>query len=185
MAEDTPVSVVADTVIYLQASINQTNVASSFLRRVDAGEIQLYISRQMIEEIRDVLTRPEIRVKNARLSDQALEAFIESIEQQAILIDPLPSHFSYARDPDDEHVLNLAIEAKAAFIISHDKDLLALMEENRPEGQTFRHQFPGIKVLGAGEFLSHLNRSRQRNETSENPETSPQPDRKPDRGIQR
>jgi uncharacterized protein len=156
MSDAKPV-VVADTVIFLQASINETNVASSFLRRVEAGEVTLCISRLMMEEIRDVLSRPEIRAKNARLSDEALEEFIRSVEENALLIDPLPAHYQYERDPKDEHVLNLAIEAKAQYIISRDNDLLDLMDSSRPAGSEFQRQHPDITILGPGEFITQLN----------------------------
>jgi putative PIN family toxin of toxin-antitoxin system len=150
-------TVVADTVIYLQASTNETNVAASFLRRVEAGEVTLCISRQMIVEILDVLTRPEIRLKNARLSNEELEGFILSIEANALLIDPLPEHYRYVRDPNDEHVLNLAIEAKAQYLLSYDKDLLILTDDSRSEGRAFQHEYPELTILGAGEFITRLN----------------------------
>jgi putative PIN family toxin of toxin-antitoxin system len=159
--------VVADTVIYLQASINDTNVASSVLRRAEAGEVTLCISRQMIAEVRDVLTRQEIRVKNARLSNEELEGFILSIEANASLIDPLPVHYRYARDPDDEHVLNLAIEAKAKYLVSYDNDLLSLMDANRTEGRAFQQLYPELTILTAGEFITRLNTWQARETRSE------------------
>lgn len=79
--------------IYLQASINEANVASSFLRRAEAGDVTLCVSRQMIAEIRDVLTRTEIRAKNALLSDEELANFILRIEENAAIIDPLRPTF--------------------------------------------------------------------------------------------
>ncbi len=149
--------VVADTVIFLQASINETNVASSFLRRVEAGELTLCISRQLILEIREVLTRDEIRAKNSRLSNHELEDFIQGIEANSQFIDPLPTHFRYPRDPDDEHVLNLAIEAKANVLVSYDKDLLSLMDTIRQEGSAFRRTYPGLIILTPGELITRLN----------------------------
>ncbi len=166
MSEHVPVAVVADTVIYLQATLSATNVASSFLRRVETGEVRLFVSRPMLAEIRDVLTRPEIRVKNARLTDEELEGFIQNIEQTAVLIDPLPSHFQYERDPKDEHVLNLAIEAKAEILVSHDNDLLDLMTRHDVSSQAFRQQFPDITVMKVGEFLTWLNRQCPQSETT-------------------
>ena len=83
--------VVSDTGVYLRATINAANVSSSLLRRAASGEIQLYVSHDLLAEVRDVLTRPEIRVKNARLSDEALEAFLAEIQVQARLIDPCRS----------------------------------------------------------------------------------------------
>ena len=149
--------VVSDTGVYLRATINAANVSSSLLRRAASGEIQLYVSHDLLAEVRDVLTRPEIRVKNARISDEALEAFLSEIQVQARLIDPLPQHVSYARDPDDEHILNLAIEAEAAYIVSFDNDLLDLMHSTREEARDFRQRFPSITILTPGELITQLN----------------------------
>lgn len=77
-AEETP-WVVPDTGVFLRASISDTNVSSSLLRRAIAAEIRLCISQDLLTEVRDVLTRPEIRVKNARLDDAALEVFLSQI----------------------------------------------------------------------------------------------------------
>jgi len=161
LSEPDIIKVVADTVIYLQASFNANNVASSFLRRVEAGEVTLYISRLMIEEIRDVLARPTSRTKNARLSDEELEEFIQGIEDKAILIDPLPEHIEYERDPNDEHVLNLAIEIGANFLLTRDNDLLDLMDGKYPEGRDFRERYPDMTITGPGELLTYLNQNKE------------------------
>lgn len=100
MADSRP-RVLLDTVIYLQASISATNVASSVLKRADADEIELYVSKALVEEARDVLNRPSIRLKNARLSDEELARFLQSIESKARMIDPLPTHYRYGREPHD------------------------------------------------------------------------------------
>ena len=50
------------------------------------------------------------------------------------------------RDPDDNAVLECAIEGKAAFIVSGDKDLLELKN------------FRGVEIVRASEFLTILTR---------------------------
>lgn len=154
---DELLTVVSDTGVFLRATISDINVSSSFLRRAAAGEVRLCISHALLEEIRDVLTRPEIRVKNKRLSDKALEAYIRQIEFYTDLIDPLPEHFRYERDPNDEHILNLAIEAQAAYILTFDNDLLDLMDSNRTEARAFQDRYPSITILRPGEMISRLN----------------------------
>ncbi len=189
MTTPTPPVVVPDTGVFLRASINETNVSSSLLRRAAAGEVQLCVSRELIAEVRDVLTRTEIRAKNARLDDAALETFLQEIETQSRLIEPLPQHFHYERDPDDEHILNLAIEVGAAYIVTFDKDLLDLMQSGREAERDFQARFPGITILMPGELLTRLNLLKQNRE----PEISPAPEQAPeqnrpgsqDRGIER
>ncbi len=48
------------------------------------------------------------------------------------------------RDPDDNMVLECALEGRAQYIVSGDKDLLDLKE------------FRGIRIVRAAEFLSLL-----------------------------
>jgi hypothetical protein len=46
------------------------------------------------------------------------------------------------RDPEDNMVLECAIEAEAEYIVSGDKDLLELKE------------YRGIRIIRAGDFLN-------------------------------
>ncbi len=48
------------------------------------------------------------------------------------------------RDPEDNRVLECALESRAQYIVSGDKDLLELKE------------FRGIRIVRAAEFLSLL-----------------------------
>lgn len=173
--------VVSDTGVYLRASIRATNVSSSFLRRAEAGEIRLCVSRELLAEARDVLTRPELRAKNARLDAAALERFLLEIEANATLIDPLPEHIRLGRDPDDEHLLNLAVEAGAAYLVTFDNDLLDLMWALDPAAVEFRELHPTITILTPGELITRLNLLRPQPEPASE-ESSP---RKKSRGGKR
>jgi predicted nucleic acid-binding protein len=82
-------------------------------------------------------------------------ALVERIHRHAILVPTVPSHFQYPRDPDDEHILNLAVEVGARYIVSRDKDLLDLMAD-RPEGLDFRLRFPQLLVLDPVALLRDL-----------------------------
>jgi predicted nucleic acid-binding protein len=77
------------------------------------------------------------------------------LEKTGTLVDPVPHAFSYARDPDDEPWVNLAIAAKARYLVTWDKDLLDLMKEN-PDGVQFRKSFPNLHVLTPVAFLREL-----------------------------
>ena len=52
---------------------------------------------------------------------------------------------------NDERYLNLAIAAKAAFIVSRDKDLLDLMK-----GDAFRKAYPALAIIDPPSFLTHV-----------------------------
>lgn len=116
----------------------------------------LCTGEELQAEIRDVLTRPALRRKNARYSDQDIEDFVQRYETLALRFDPVPSYFRYERDPKDEHIINLAITAGANYIISRDNDLLDLMDETRKDGREFRARFPMLIILDPVAFLNRI-----------------------------
>ena len=68
-------------------------------------------------------------------------------------IENVPPKFRYERDPDDEPYINLAVEVKADFIVSRDRDLLDLMTDFAIEAKEFRQRFRPLKVVEPKEFL--------------------------------
>jgi putative PIN family toxin of toxin-antitoxin system len=52
--------------------------------------------------------------------------FIKAYRDRATIIQPAPLPASVCRDPDDDEVLAVAVAAKAAAIVTGDKDLLTL-----------------------------------------------------------
>ena len=58
--------------------------------------------------------------------------------------EPLPEIPSICRDPDDDHVIAAALVAHVDFIVTGDKDLLALA----------RHE--GVSIITARAFYEHL-----------------------------
>jgi predicted nucleic acid-binding protein len=57
------------------------------------------------------------------------------------------------RDPDDEPYINLAVEARADYLVIRDKDLLDLMTAYAPEAKEFRQKFRFLRVIEPPEFL--------------------------------
>lgn len=145
--------VVFDCNIILQAAARETSVAAKCLNIAEAGLIRLYVSREVLTEVEDVLNRPEIRAHFPDLSDEIVGAFLKRLQQLSVLIRPVPKEFSYPRDEDDEPYINLAVAAGADFIVSRDKDLLDLMTGYSTECKEFRQRFRPLKVLEPVEFL--------------------------------
>ncbi len=116
------------------------------------GEILLFASPLIVEEIREVANRPRIAAK-LDLSPARIDQFIESIQVTATLLDEFPEAFTYARDPDDAQYVNLALFAAATVIVSRDNDLLDLMDGSRPEGADFQARFPQLRILTPVRFL--------------------------------
>jgi uncharacterized protein len=72
-----------------------------------------------------------------------------------------PVVFTYERDPDDAHYVNLALAANANLIVSRDRDLLDLADTTRPEAIEFRRQFPTLRILEPVQFLRELDAARR------------------------
>src|SRR4051794_37939679 len=119
---------VFDCNVYLQALINPTGPAGQCVAAVLDGRVWLVTSRTATAELRDVAGRPEIQEKFPHLTAERVETFIASVEAAAAVVArAVPGHFTYTRDPDDAHYVDLSVDAGAAWLVTSDKDLLALM----------------------------------------------------------
>ena len=149
-----PPGVVVDCMVFVQAAANLKSPAARILDLLDEGRITLYVSKVILAEARYVLNRPDVRARLHKLSDVAIEALFERLDQHATLIRQVPRRFVYPRDPKDEPYINLAIETKADYLVSRDDDLLDLMKWEKEEGRDFQKRFRFLKILTPEEFLT-------------------------------
>jgi uncharacterized protein len=157
MSEDSPhLRVVFDCMIYLQATISEYGAAAELLRLIDKNELSLFVSGEILDEVRDVLSRSKIRERNPNLTDQRVDALISRISEKATLINDISFHFNYARDPKDEKYINLAVEVEAHYIVSRDKDLLDLMSGYNDECKDFRRRFRPLKIVEPVELIKTI-----------------------------
>lgn len=140
--------------IYLQAAARGGNPANACFALVKENIVELYLNRETLAEIEDVLTRPKFRNRFPTLTDEMIEAFLKDVKDKTVILKNVPSVFSYSRDPKDEKYVNLAVEAKADYIVSRDKDLLHLMTGYTDECKDFRRRFRGLKIVNPVEFLT-------------------------------
>lgn len=111
----------------------------------------LYVSEDILREVRDVLTRPKLRQKKRNLTEERVDALMQRLSQKAVLVKNVPKQFAYDRDPDDEPYINLAIAAGAKYLVTRDKDLLDL--GNDPD---FHLRFPDLEIIDPVEFLNAM-----------------------------
>jgi putative PIN family toxin of toxin-antitoxin system len=143
--------VVFDCMTFLQAAASPDGPAAACLRLVETEIVALLVSREILKELRDVLTRPKVRRKNPRLRDETIQALLDGLAAKAIAIDPVPETFRYPRDPKDEPYINLAIAAGARFLVSWDKDLLDLAAD-----EAFRTANPHLRIVDPVTFLREM-----------------------------
>ena len=147
------VRVVCDCMVFLQGAARAEGPAAACLRLAEAGYVELFLSVDILDELRDVLTRPKIRKKFPALTEARVGAFLARVGRFAHWLPKTPSVLTLARDPKDEKYLNSAVAAGATHLVSWDQDLLDLMDDPSTEAQAFRAKFPDIAILDPVAFL--------------------------------
>jgi predicted nucleic acid-binding protein len=61
--------VVFDCMIFLQATASESGPAAALLRLVERNVLSLFVSREILDEVRDVLSRSKIRRNNPDITD--------------------------------------------------------------------------------------------------------------------
>ena len=114
-----------------------------YLRKVieSVGKNGLYAcaTLEIVNEYEEIVDEM-IRRKQGRLRRDILKPFIDSLK----MIDPF-TKVEVSRDPDDDKFISCAVDAKALYVVSGDKDLL----------EVGRYRF--VEILTAAEFCAqHL-----------------------------
>jgi putative PIN family toxin of toxin-antitoxin system len=147
--------VVFDCNTFLQALAAPDGPAGKCVQLAIERKVDLFVSRAVIGELRDVTGRPKV-VAKLRLVTERVEEFFATIEIAATLLEGFPEVFAYQRDPDDAHYVNLALAANARLIVSRDRDLLDLMDSTKPEAAEFQMRYPALRILDPVGFLREV-----------------------------
>src|SRR5258707_11533348 len=95
-----PVRCVFDCNVFLQALGNAQGPAGRCVEIALEGGLQLFISESVLDEIKDVATRPEIAAK-FRIPPERVDRLIVNLQRVATLIANVPSVYLHPLDPDD------------------------------------------------------------------------------------
>ena len=129
---------VVDTNLIVSGTATLSTVPYHLLESWRKGEYVLIVSPPIVEEVKDVLQRPE---KGFLITNQQIEEVIETLTTKAFLTPGTLEVDIVKNDPDDNKFIACAIEGLASHIISGDKDLLSINE------------YQGIKIVKARDFL--------------------------------
>ena len=150
------ISAVFDCNIFLQSLLNPNGVAAKCLDLVRDNKVLLFVSKDTLDEVRDVLFRPKILAKLPDIAFEQIEHFIQEIIRLSVFKKRINKTFKFERDPKDEMIINLALDCNAEYIISRDKDLLDLMTDISVNGKEFRQKSRPLKIVEPIEFLQIL-----------------------------
>lgn len=113
--------------------------ARQILLLASRGKITNFISDDILHEAKKVLLRPKFK-----LSPQQVIAIIALFRDTFELVYPSQRHRVVQSDPDDDRILDAAVEAQVEIIISGDKHLRSL------------GLWRGIRIISPAEFLIEL-----------------------------
>lgn len=138
----TPLRIVLDSNVVISGFLFGGPPARLLQHALD-GTVQCFTSMAILDEIRDVLQRPKFGLS----PEQAL-VFVDEIRELCRVVAPRERVRAIPRDPDDDAVLECALEAGANWIVSGDSHLLALK------------QWRSIRILTPSNACEELERRR-------------------------
>lgn len=141
MSETPRPIVVVDTQLLLRATLNAKSLPARVLFQMRDAYL-LAVSPDVRAEVQDVLTRPKIRTKFPQMTDEAVAKTLAVLDAGLQISPELVAAIS--RDPKDDKFIALAVESKATYLVSEDKDLLVL------------DPYRGIRILNALDFIQVL-----------------------------
>tara|TARA_R110000868_G_C10704040_1_gene749372 strand:+ start:267 stop:677 length:411 start_codon:yes stop_codon:yes gene_type:complete len=100
---------------------------------IENRRIKLIFSNELLEEFIDVVSRPKFK---KYFSKRDIEKILEYFDQFAELV-KVKSNIEICRDEKDNFLLNLALDSKADYLLTGDKDLLILESIENTEIITF------------------------------------------------
>jgi len=140
--------VTLDTNIFVRSVISPNGINAQLLDLWKIGRFVLVLSKDIVEEIFEVLLRPEL-INRYPYSQKDVENLANLINQRAIIITPQIS-FDYCRDPDDNKFITCAIVGRVQCLVSGDNDLI----DDKQLQRTLREY--GIRILSAFEFVRKI-----------------------------
>lgn len=131
--------VVLDTNVLVSSTLSQNGKPFRILEKAESGEIQLVLSPGIIQELETVMLRDKVPFENENIRE-----FLEKIVSISEVVSPEESFEVIDEDPDDDKILECAVDSNVDYIISGDSHLLD------------REDFRGIEILSPDEFLEIL-----------------------------
>jgi putative PIN family toxin of toxin-antitoxin system len=150
------IHVVYDCMIFLQAAARPDRIHGT-MQLVRDSQVSLCMSPAIIAELRDVLTRPEVRAKFPALKPHYVGTFLNEVLSRSKIMNNVPGVFSLPRDKKDEPYTDLAIAAGAKYLVTwNDRHLAYLMRQDTSEGVEFCRRFPSLKIVDPPTFLEEI-----------------------------
>jgi putative PIN family toxin of toxin-antitoxin system len=127
--------VTVDTNVLISA-LGWNGAEAAVIEMVLDGGLELCLSAQILSEFYRVVKYPKFGFTN-----EEIDGYMGRLLNNAIIVTPKNKISAVSEDPDDNKIIECAVEGKSRYIISGDKHLLRLGE------------YEGIKIIRAADFL--------------------------------
>ena len=122
------VVVVIDTNVWVSAFLNPEGFPARLIQAGKTGSFSIVSSLPLLDELQEVLLRPRI-MKIRSSTEIDVETFMASSAAVVQLV-PVSGELNLCRDPDDDVILETAIQGNAIYVVSRDEDLTRDLDLN-------------------------------------------------------
>jgi putative PIN family toxin of toxin-antitoxin system len=141
-----PMRIMLDTNLFLTYFLPPADPRRTIFRLIDhllAGSAQLVLPEELVDEIFQMIrTKPYFR---QRITEQGARGVIANLRAEAVVPPRLADIPDIGRDPKDDYLLAHAILERVDYLVTGDRDLLALDGEVDP-----------LRIITAAAFLQLL-----------------------------
>ena len=117
--------VTVDTNFLISATQWDYSVAHKLLKKFILSDVEIFTAQDILDETAEVLER------DFKYSKSEAKNIIEKILLFADMVEPKQKIDIIKDDPDDNKVIECAIESSSDYIVTYDKHLLKLKEYKR------------------------------------------------------
>ncbi len=139
-----PLNAVVDASVLVSAFLFPRSVPGLVVTLAGRGRFAMQLSPILLDEIRDALLSARLTKAYGHDESNVLAWLAELREIGAVFQGLLPDIGPACRDPDDDHVIAMAVAVGAGVVVTGDKDLLSL------------GQFQAVRILTPRAFLTEL-----------------------------
>ncbi|MDE0186126.1 MAG: putative toxin-antitoxin system toxin component, PIN family [Candidatus Poribacteria bacterium] len=111
-----------DTNVLLRSLIRRKNDANQLLSLWRDLRFVLVLSHAILDEIREVLSRPEL-IQKYSYTVHSIAHLLNLLGQRAVIVE-VPFSYELCRDVKDDPVADCAVWGRVQFLVSYDNDFL-------------------------------------------------------------
>lgn len=141
-------AVVLDGQVFLHALVSGKGSSFAILKHVETGSIELVTSPVILQELRDVLSRPTVCNHVPGLTPERIDSYLRKVASLSTLVTEVLPLVRLPRDPELEPYLNLALTVGVPYLVSQEPTLLGLMAD-----VAFRSANPTLTILDPAAFI--------------------------------